>query len=229
MTLRGVDVKANERENPTAVGLSLLSPSIMTQVLQAPAINKIQIRWPTPGQVLSHMALFAAVTTLAALAFRRYVTWPDVDESLMPKEKLTSWSTGPFDCFQDMNSCLWTCFCPGVRWAGTMNMVGLLTFWPAFLLFLFFELVAMIPLGGCCCLGWVAVLTYYRNKLRVAFGMAGSNEPQTICGDCVFVTCCTCCAIAQEARHVEHAAIVNHEATMAQRPLLAPQQEATPA
>ena len=70
-------------------------------------------------------------------------------------------------------------FCPGVRWAGTVDMLGLLTFWPAFLLFLLFELMAMVPLGGCCCCGWMMVLTYYRNQLRVAFGMAGSNEPAT--------------------------------------------------
>lgn len=227
-TLRSVDVKGND-ENHTEIGIVLLSPSFLTQALQAPGpITKIQIRWPTPGQLLSHMAVFAGITTVAAFLFRRFVPWPEVDETLMAKEKLTSWSSGPFDCFQDATTCCWTLFCPGVRWAGNVDMVGLLSFWPAFLLFLLFELLAMIPLGGCCLCGWIAVLTYYRNKLRVAFGMAGSNEPTTICGDCVFVTCCTCCAIAQEARHVEAAAIVNHEATAAQRPLLAPQQEAAP-
>ena len=79
-------------------------------------------------------------------------------------------------------------------------MLGFLTFWFAFVLFLVIELLAMIPFGGCCCCAWIAVLTYYRhwlsdsvqwrcairsfastltctgNKLRVAFGMSGANE-----------------------------------------------------
>ena len=39
---------------------------------------------------------------------RRFVPWPEVDETLMAKEKLTSWSSGPFDCFQDATTCCWT-------------------------------------------------------------------------------------------------------------------------
>lgn len=151
-TLRSVDVNAND-ENHTDIGIVLLSPSFLTQALQAPGpITKIQIRWPTPGQVLSHMALFAGITTVAALLFRRFVPWPEVDETLMAKEKLTSWSSGPFDCFQDATTCCWTLWCPGVRWAGNVDMVGLLSFWPAFLLFLMFGLLAMIPLGAKCVL-----------------------------------------------------------------------------
>eukprot|EP00438_Fugacium_kawagutii_P002856 Skav216264 [mRNA] locus=scaffold1544:3229:11959:- [translate_table: standard] len=177
------DAKADAREIPSDIGFvaALLSPSIMTQIVQAHGpINQIKIHWPTPGQVLFHMAMTAAVATLAAVAFRshsheavwsleRYVKWPELNEAApMTKERLTSWSSGPFDCFQDIDTCCWTCWCPGVRWAGTVDMVGLLTFWPAFLLFLLFELLAMIPFGGCCCLGWIAVLTYYRLQLRFA-------------------------------------------------------------
>ncbi len=163
-------------------------------------------------------------------------------------------------------------------------MLGFLTFWFAFVLFLVIELLAMIPFGGCCCCAWIAVLTYYRQWLSdsvqwkaskaicgdVQFGRllllwhakaincelpsecrAPMNLPRPlgfrnywnlldhdpsdsllghirstvflrlvqaqqrtseICGDCVFVSCCTCCAIAQESRHVEMAATVNHEA-----------------
>lgn len=46
---------------------------------------------------------------LPFLPFRKYVKWPEVNEDLMPKEKLTSWSSGPFDCFQDLDTCCWTC------------------------------------------------------------------------------------------------------------------------
>ena len=35
--------------------------------------------------------------------------WPEINEAAMAKEKLQSWSSGPFDCFEDMNICCWTC------------------------------------------------------------------------------------------------------------------------
>ncbi len=62
-----------------------------------------------PGLILRHMALVAAISIAAAYIFRTWVKWPDVDESVMAKEKLSSWSSGPFDCFQDMPTCCWTC------------------------------------------------------------------------------------------------------------------------
>ncbi|CAJ1335697.1 unnamed protein product [Effrenium voratum] len=197
------------------------------QVLQEPAkIQQIRIRWPTPGEIALHMAVAAAITTGAALAFRHFVkAWPEVHEDAIAKEKLNVWSSGPFDCFQDMSSCCWTCWCPGVRWAANVDMMGFFSFWPAFLLFLALELLSTVPLGSICCCSWLAVLTYYRNKMRVVFGMQGANECPTICGDCVFVTCCTGCAICQEARHIQTAATLNHEATAPQRPLMAPVQE----
>jgi len=233
-SLRSVKVVDGNQTNSTSTDAVLLNPLNVPQLVQAAIVvpgrvNTIVIKWPSAGVILRHMALVAAISTTAAYIFRIWVKWPDVDESAMAKEKLSSWSSGPFDCFQDMPTCCWTFWCPGVRWAANLDILGFLTFWFAFALFLVIELLAMIPFGGCCCCAWIAVLTYYRNKFRVAFGMSGANEFTTICGDCVFVSCCTCCAIAQEARHVEMAATVNHEATASQRPLLPPAQEAVPA
>ena len=39
-----------------------------------------------------------------------------------------------------------------------MEMLGLLSYWPAFCLFLLFELLSLIPLGTCCCCGLLGVL-----------------------------------------------------------------------
>lgn len=198
----------------------------LTQMLQEPrSVQHLRIQLPSAGEVTGHLIILATLMTAAALTFRYMAKWPEVDESMMPKEKLSSWSSGPFDCFEDMNICCWTCWCPGVRWAGNMDMMGFLKFWPAFFLFLFFDLMPAIPFCSCLCCGWCAVLTYYRNRLRAAFGMAGANECPSVVGDCAFVTCCTICAVSQEARHIQTAATVNHEAIAAQRPLLAPEQE----
>ncbi|CAJ1399929.1 unnamed protein product [Effrenium voratum] len=58
------------------------------QVLQEPAkIQQIRIRWPTPGEIALHMAVAAAITTGAALAFRHFVkAWPEVHEDAIAKE-----------------------------------------------------------------------------------------------------------------------------------------------
>mmetsp|Transcript_133947 Transcript_133947/g.317620 ORF Transcript_133947/g.317620 Transcript_133947/m.317620 type:complete len:253 (+) Transcript_133947:79-837(+) len=211
---------------PESTALMPAIPAHWLQVQMQETPVRIQIRLPSAGQVLGQMAVMAVIATAAALAFRRYVPWPELNEAAMDKEKLSAWSSGPFDCFEDMGVCCWTCFCPAARWAGNMDMAGLLSFWLAFGIFLSMLLLTQIPFAGLFSFVLMGILTYYRNKLRVAFGMAGANECPTVCGDCIFVTCCTCCAISQEARHVEMAARVNHQVVASQRPILtAPAQE----
>eukprot|EP00930_Biecheleria_cincta_P024429 TRINITY_DN1748_c0_g1_i3.p1 TRINITY_DN1748_c0_g1~~TRINITY_DN1748_c0_g1_i3.p1 ORF type:complete len:280 (-),score=61.19 TRINITY_DN1748_c0_g1_i3:48-887(-) len=171
----------------------------------------------TAKQIAVNIVLSLCLAGIAALVFRKYQKIPAADESVIAKNPdLKHWSSGPFDCFADMPICLWSCCCPAVRWAGNMEMVGLLTFWAAFGLFMGFEVLGMagISIGG---LAIILMLTYFRNKIRVKFGMEGANECGTVCGDCVFVCCCSCCAISQEARHLKLAAEANHEAVAAQR------------
>ena len=106
-----------------------------------------------------------------------------------------------------------------------MQMVGLMSFGAACGLLIGLELLGMIPALSIAGLGFIFVLTYFRNKLREAFEMPGANECSSMCGDCILVTCCSCCVIAQEARHVQLAAQANHDAVAAQRVMLeAPEQ-----
>eukprot|EP00439_Symbiodinium_sp_Y106_P038792 s1402_g4.t1 len=50
----------------------------------------IQIRLPSAGQVLGQMAVMAVIATAAALAFRRYVPWPELNEAAMDKDRTRS-------------------------------------------------------------------------------------------------------------------------------------------
>ncbi|CAK8986041.1 unnamed protein product [Durusdinium trenchii] len=151
----------------------------LTQMLQEPrSVQHLRIQLPSAGEVTGHLIILATLMTAAALTFRYMAKWPEVDESMMPKEKLSSWSSGPFDCFEDMNICCWTCWCPGVRWAGNMDMMGFLKFWPAFFLFLFFDLMPAIPFCSCLCCGWCAVLTYYRLPLSLFQDVKGASQFQ---------------------------------------------------
>lgn len=177
---------------------------------------------PSASGIAFRTLIWVGLSCAAALYFKKFVKMPAAaDDSAETKATLTKhWSSGPFDCFSDMPICLWSCCCPAVRWAGTMEMVGLLGFWAAFALIVSLEVLGMIPVLAAFTLLLPFLLTYFRNNIRVAFGMPGANEFGTMCGDCVFVTCCTCCAISQEARHVQMAAEANHEVVASQRSML---------
>lgn len=99
-----------------------------------------------------------------------------------------------------------------IRFAQTMQRVHMLTFMRALLLFglpwlLMYALqFAMQPhlmnylIGPAiaCNIIVVWVGTIYRGKLRDRYQIPGSG-----CEDCLMHTFCRCCAIAQEARHVD--------------------------
>jgi len=126
------------------------------------------------------------------------------------------WKVSFCGCLETPGICFLSFCCPGIRWAETLSFVpGLLTFWPAFFIFMIF----MNPqnpfwqLFGPLVLLLAAVIgTYYRQQLRNKFGMeAGGLSWVT---DCLLFFCCSCCAIAQEARHVDEAMKSGHKAVM---------------
>lgn len=117
------------------------------------------------------------------------------------------WRYGLFDCFADFNICCIGWCCSAVRWADTMRMAGFLTFWLALAMWLGVIAVQLIVPGA----GLLICLSgmFYRQKLREKF----DNNPgtcRTWCEDCLTWWCCPCCALIQEARHVEEAYIVGH-------------------
>lgn len=105
---------------------------------------------------------------------------------------------------------IFTCCCPCMRWSDSMRMLGELTF-----------VVALLVWLGMCTLGvlinfiayWVgmAILgTLYRHKIRKAFKMQTSSE--TVTCDLLTYCCCSCVAIVQEARQIEEAKVLKHDA-----------------
>lgn len=121
-------------------------------------------------------------------------------------------------CFEDPNICLFSCFCPLIRWADTLDKAvdnekgeRFMTFWPALCLMLvlytlwglatsvlMFTLLAIIV--------WIFALALaagQRQKLRRLFAVEPADSPHTIAEDCFVWWCCSFCAIVQEARLVE--------------------------
>lgn len=132
------------------------------------------------------------------------------DDGLEHKPELLqrAWRFGLFDCFGDAKVTCLTCFFPALRWADTMRMAGFLRLWVAFGLFL------CLYIGGALTasvffLILLVILISYRQKQRKMFEMDHGT-----CGsyleDCLTYSCCGCCAMIQEARHIEEAWAVAH-------------------
>lgn len=161
-----------------------------------------------------YYAFTALLACIAAYLYKSTRSWPSV-EATDGASALTQWSSGLCACFEDPYTCVWACCCPAVRWADTLDMVGMMKFWSAFALCTVLEFVMHLP-----CLGlvWVVlccVMTYYRQELRGLFQIPRAGGVV----DFALICCCMPCVLAQDARHVNMAAKLGHEAVLAQQPI----------
>lgn len=118
------------------------------------------------------------------------------------------WRFGLCDCFQTPPLCLLSFCCPTIRWSDTMRMAGIMSFYTAVTVMT--VLGSLSPLtGGLTYLIMLCFAVHHRQNIRRTFGIPAGNA-STYCQDCCIYTCCTCCAIVQEARQVEEAYAVNH-------------------
>lgn len=154
--------------------------------------------------------LWCLLVAGAACLYRRQKQLPQAISS-RPEQDFEDWSSGPFDVFQDCYICCWACWCPCIRWADNMDMLGFVNFWVALLIFCGVILLNTVP-GGIL-LWFVASLLWmsYRQQLRKQFEMP-HNTWNTYVSDCALYCCCWPCAISQEARHIEEAAKSAHKA-----------------
>eukprot|EP00933_Yihiella_yeosuensis_P047092 TRINITY_DN4277_c2_g1_i2.p1 TRINITY_DN4277_c2_g1~~TRINITY_DN4277_c2_g1_i2.p1 ORF type:complete len:219 (-),score=37.45 TRINITY_DN4277_c2_g1_i2:169-825(-) len=179
-----------------------------------------------PLDVVIHIAFCTFFLLILAGIYRKVKSPPSQDDEL-EKKSLTEWSSGPFDCFANIDTCFTATCCGPMRWSDTLDMAGLQTFWVALMMIGPLAFLAQIPQYKWVSPVVIAIMVYYRQQLRKAFGMEGYGECKTVCSDCMMISCCTCCAIAQEARHVNYAVKTGHEVIASQKTLLeAPEQAA---
>jgi len=137
------------------------------------------------------------------------------------------WTDSLFDCFDSGVICLLSLFFPCVRWSMTISRAKYLTLPVALLLFALPYVVvqgcytylsiaypdtygtdanptydgvyiALMSVMSFCQVLGVVIGAYYRNKIRKDYQIPGNAVE-----DCAMHLCCQCCAIAQEARHVD--------------------------
>lgn len=101
---------------------------------------------------------------------------------------------GLFSCFQDPKLCMFSCCCPCLRWADTLDRAGLLKYWVGFTVFA--VLASLSPYTfGITGLLLVFICFRYRQRLRKKYSVAPNNFQ-----DCLAYLFCGTCAIVQEAR-----------------------------
>mmetsp|Transcript_93317 Transcript_93317/g.200260 ORF Transcript_93317/g.200260 Transcript_93317/m.200260 type:complete len:306 (+) Transcript_93317:99-1016(+) len=167
-----------------------------------------------PNEAEAEDLLTTLISTMISLSFwallvggvgflyKQYYITPPVDiEKATASFKDQNFVHGPFSCFDDLEILAWSCCCGGIRWADTMQSIGVVTFWVGIALFMFTVILDTFT-GGI--LMWIVIaviFTYYRQELRKKFSMKNEGEDQF--KDFCMWCCCGVCAIAQEARHVK--------------------------
>jgi len=132
-----------------------------------------------------------------------------VEDNGQPEQLDGEWKYSFFGCFSAPKmSCIACCF-PAVRWADTVDMAKLMTFWPAVATFWVLSLFNLF-VGFAFALVTGALGAYHRQKIRGIFKIE-SGTAGTIILDFFAYCLCPCCAIVQEGRTLEEAYRVKHK------------------
>ncbi|KAF7133392.1 hypothetical protein RHSIM_Rhsim09G0064200 [Rhododendron simsii] len=114
---------------------------------------------------------------------------PQIPVPVRPKP-LVPWSTGLCDCFDDVNNCCLTCWCPCITFGRIAEIVdkGSSSCGTSGALYTLITCVTGCPCFFSC---------FYRAKMRQQYSL--QENP---CGDCLLHCCCESCALCQEYREL---------------------------
>jgi len=152
------------------------------------------------------VALTAVTLIAACFASRLGLKQPLKDEDWPTDEDPKYWMDHHTACCDDAYVCCCGLCCMSVRWAHTMNLAGILTFWRGFLLISVVLLLNIIypPLSPQIGIGSILILFYFRQKLREKFDIELGDKYKYL-QEFAFLLFCPCCAIVQDAYAVESA------------------------
>merc|ERR1712085_71818 len=171
------------------------------------------------GMSAIQVALIAALAAVAWIFLILVLVTCCYTRRFVPKERSeasraeATLTAGHFNCLEDTRTCGCACCFPMVRWGDTMDQANVLSFWKGFAMWaVVFALGIFISLFFFhIAFGWQIVQVLFlsaifvsRQELRKKLNLPAWQCP-TCCFDCLFVMFCSCCAIAQEARVVNHA------------------------
>lgn len=165
--------------------------------------------------ILLFIGLFVGVFVAIGYFYTSNKQYADVEESLATPEQQESfgdWKFGFCSCLGDLEVCCCACMCPCIRWGETLSLVdGLIIFWVGFGIYFAFTVLGWATSVYICWMLLALICTAYRQELRSKFQMKNQGG-MTYITDCLLYAFCACCAMSQEARHVEEAFKYGHKA-----------------
>mmetsp|Transcript_157450 Transcript_157450/g.277764 ORF Transcript_157450/g.277764 Transcript_157450/m.277764 type:complete len:501 (-) Transcript_157450:108-1610(-) len=172
-------------------------------------VDKIQLLRKNDPDIMHWVFAFISIFIWMKLILLTGYFYYDIKEYPTPRDPqarampIGVWYYGLFKCGEKPAMTVFTFCCSPVRWADTIRMAGLWTFWPA--LFVYstiytwswaaYYIPAPILLGIC---------VYYRQKIREEFQIPNCTLATILEDTCTHIWC-NCCAIVQEARQLEQA------------------------
>lgn len=156
-------------------------------------------------------ALFFILVLIAAFIYQRQKKDPEPTRSGMAMDR-DEFTFGICSCFEVPGISLLTCCCFAIRWADTMRMASMMSFWAGVLLITGLELIDVLThkyTGGAVMLVAWGIVVYYRQKLRKEFGLESGTLKSCCCDICGYCWI-PCCMAVQEARQLEEAYAVGH-------------------
>jgi Cys-rich protein (TIGR01571 family) len=112
---------------------------------------------------------------------------------------------GACECLGDGRVCICGLCCPAIRWADTISEEkgGFLDFSSALLVMMGLGFMCLCPYSGL--IAWIGIVfvgVYYRQRIRLRYGLE-ADTVQSYIEDVFVWCCCAWCAICQEARQVD--------------------------
>lgn len=143
-----------------------------------------------------------AIATCFAWAYNKYRFRPNF--LFAPKsvagyssEQEDDFGVSLFGCLSDIKLTLFTCCCPCLRWADSVDKAGLMKYWSAFAAFAVLVFLSPCTFGIA---GLLVAFLCYKQRLRLRSKYGVKSKPMQ---DCLAHFFCSICAIVQESRVVE--------------------------
>lgn len=159
---------------------------------------------PGVAEIFGFGVFYLLSSAFYAFIYRKFIakTPDDLEKLLEDQRQKDSFEYDLFSfskCDAELVLCSSCCLC--IRWPLTVEKTGLMSFWPAFLIFTCLEGFSGILFGTLLILR-VGMEIYFRQQLRQRYGLP-QGDAGTCVMDCLAWTFCCCFAGAQEAKQVE--------------------------
>eukprot|EP00747_Dinoflagellata_sp_TGD_P167722 gnl/TRDRNA2_/TRDRNA2_192678_c0_seq1.p1 gnl/TRDRNA2_/TRDRNA2_192678_c0~~gnl/TRDRNA2_/TRDRNA2_192678_c0_seq1.p1 ORF type:complete len:332 (+),score=38.80 gnl/TRDRNA2_/TRDRNA2_192678_c0_seq1:50-1045(+) len=158
-------------------------------------------------------SVWLTLVLITAIIYRYCKVYPLVNPADVGQRDLrfADWRYGLLGCTGNFPICMWSFFCPAIRWADTMDMVSLMYFWLGLLCFVAVIYVGFIVGVLLIFIFFLALgLTVARSQFRAKLHMEVSVYTYAV--DFSQYCFCLCCAVAQDAQQIEAAAKSGHSA-----------------